>query len=58
VQVFLQGSFKLFLSLEKVLHIDGQVIEGLYSRVIGPLWKTVNFEGGGCKFDLFLVLKP
>jgi len=35
VQVFFQVSFELFLSLEKVLHIGGQVTEGLNSRVIG-----------------------
>ena len=31
--MYFQSSFDLFLSLEKVLHIGGQVIEGLNSRV-------------------------
>ena len=33
VQKFLKGLFELFPSLEKILHIGGQVIEGLNSRV-------------------------
>jgi len=34
IKIF-QGSFELFPSLEKILHIGRQVIEGLNSRVIG-----------------------
>jgi hypothetical protein len=35
VRIF-QGSFELFPRLEKILHIGGQVIEGLNSRVVRP----------------------
>jgi len=35
VEVFFQGSFELFLSLKKVLHKGGQVIEDLNSTIIG-----------------------
>jgi hypothetical protein len=34
VQELFQGSFELFPSLENILHICGQVIEGLNSRVV------------------------
>jgi hypothetical protein len=34
VQNFFQGSFELFHSLKKILHIGGQVIEGFNSSLI------------------------
>ena len=43
MQVLFQGPFELFLSLEKVLHIGGQVIEGLNSRVIGSNQENRQF---------------
>ena len=50
---FFQGLFELFFSLEK----EGGLLKALIPEQYGPLWNTVNFGSGGCKFNLFLVLK-
>jgi hypothetical protein len=56
VRIF-QGSLELFLSLENVLHIDGQDIVSFNSRVMESFLKTASFEGGKCEFNLFVLLE-